>query len=349
MKKVILILVVFLLTGCYDYVELDDMGIVSSMFIEREDDEFVVSLEILNTNEDIPRGSEIINARGKTFMDAITSLQNSSDNIPYYSHMNMMVISEDVAKEGIEFLYDFYSRNISIRKDFYIYVAEDVQEFIDFKTDPGQSIGENIKKMTEKSMERNGTFATCEFREVIYDYLRDMDFVLGSIKVDDDKLKLDDKYAFVDNKMSINVQDEVALVINMLKNSNKSFAEAGRNSYEIHEYSLSPEIKKDAITFKLKGAARMSDIHDKAITQDQIEDLTKELNKGLENMIMDVVLYTKEMDMDLLGLNHLYYLHYPKEVKSDSWKNLKYSVKADVTISEKGMIMDSLGGIKNEG
>ena len=49
MKKIILvILVTFLCTGCWNYKELSELGITTAMSISKEGDEYVLVLELMN-------------------------------------------------------------------------------------------------------------------------------------------------------------------------------------------------------------------------------------------------------------------------------------------------------------
>lgn len=349
MKKVILFLMVFLLTGCYDYMELNNMGIVSTMFIDRVDDEYVVHLEILNTNESIPKGSYLVEGHGKTFTEAVNSSFNSSNLVPYYSHMDAVILSENLAKDDIEFMYEFFTRNIEVRKNFYIYVAEDIDEFLDFETEPGHSVGTDLKQMTDNSIQKNGRYITYEFREILYRYLRDMDFALGSVVVRENELALGEDYAFKDNKMANSIEEEVVILLNMLDGKNKSYDIVGKNNYEIHEYKFSISVEKDKIKVSLKGNARMLSMGaDKAKNMPELTLLEQEINAKLSKRLKDVVVYTQDIGIDILGINYLYYQKFPKDVKNDTWQNLKCEVDVDIKISEKGMILDSLGGTKNE-
>ena len=61
-KKIfILILVILLLTGCSDYRELTDMAIISNLGIDKVDEEFHITVQILNSksnsNDDSKKNS----------------------------------------------------------------------------------------------------------------------------------------------------------------------------------------------------------------------------------------------------------------------------------------------------
>ena len=68
MKKIILIIFLFLLTGCYDYKEINNLGIVSAIGIDFKDDEYIITLEVLN--DQINKQSEKVKSYTKTAHDS---------------------------------------------------------------------------------------------------------------------------------------------------------------------------------------------------------------------------------------------------------------------------------------
>ena len=68
MKKAILLLTfIFLLSGCYDYQEVNNLGIISAIGIDYEDDKYIITLEILNDSGD--KESSKISSYTKTNSD----------------------------------------------------------------------------------------------------------------------------------------------------------------------------------------------------------------------------------------------------------------------------------------
>jgi len=348
MKKIILILIVFLLTGCYDYVELDELKIVSSLIVDYQEEEYIINLEVLNTSDNAKNGTYFVEGRGKTLMGALNDTKKEADFEPYYSHMNAVILSEDMANMKLESMYDSFLRNIEIRKDFYLFVTDDIEGFLTFESEPGKSLGEIAKNSAVKMMENNGKYRTCQFREVVNNYLRDKDFLLGSINVEDENVILGDTYIFKNNKLADKVPKEVALFANIINKKNNYFEVEGNNTYELHEYKLENDVKEDKIIMNFTAKARILDIQSgSAISTDDLLKLESNLEKKLKKEFLGVIEYSKKIDIDIFGFNYDYYLHYPKLVKNDTWKDLDYEVNIDVSISEKGMIMDSVGGLKH--
>lgn len=51
-KILIIILTLLLCTGCFDYKEINDLAIINAIGVDYEDDEYVITLEILNDQID---------------------------------------------------------------------------------------------------------------------------------------------------------------------------------------------------------------------------------------------------------------------------------------------------------
>ena len=59
MKKIILLLFIFLFTGCFNYGELNKMAIVTSIGIDKVKDKYLVSVQVINGKNDNEKGSNI--------------------------------------------------------------------------------------------------------------------------------------------------------------------------------------------------------------------------------------------------------------------------------------------------
>ena len=85
MKKIIIIIFIFLLTGCFNYTELNKMAIVSSIGIDKENDNYVVTVQIMNAKEsDETEGSQVsvYTEKGKTILYALTQSSGPSPPPP---------------------------------------------------------------------------------------------------------------------------------------------------------------------------------------------------------------------------------------------------------------------------
>src|SRR5574344_833650 len=126
MKKIILLLIILLCTGgCYDYHEINDLGIVVGIGLDYQDDKYLMTYELLNiqkenNNSEIENKSYIISAEGNTISDAKVNTEKKIDKTVSFSHLEILLISENLANSGISDMADYFLRNNSITNNFYM-------------------------------------------------------------------------------------------------------------------------------------------------------------------------------------------------------------------------------------
>jgi spore germination protein KC len=133
-KLLIPFTVVFLLSGCWDKVELNDVSIVSGIAIEKgEDKQYRFSVGAINPTE-LTKTSATGNTPNTVFSldgNSISELSNKLNigltRKQIYSHTRILVIDEEIAEEGmLEFL-DFLERSGEFRNDFNILISTGVK------------------------------------------------------------------------------------------------------------------------------------------------------------------------------------------------------------------------------
>ena len=132
-KIIILILLPFILCGCYNYHELEDLGIISSLYFEY-DDNYKVVAEI-SSDED----TYYYEAVGNSVSEAINNLSYKSPYYLYYMHLNSIIISKSI---DISEVIEFFIRNAKVNSTFYVVTTNDYQE--DSKNDIGSLIKKTI-------------------------------------------------------------------------------------------------------------------------------------------------------------------------------------------------------------
>ena len=197
-------------------------------------------------------------------------------------------------------------------------------------------------------IQQNGKYRTCNFREIVYHYLRDNPYLMGGIYVDDENIKLSKNYIFQDNKLSFEVEKDVSLFMNMLSGKNEIFQLKNKNTYFIHEYKLKNEFEKNKIKVKLSGSLRLTNIRGAdELSISDMRKIEKEFNSFMEDYLKQLIDYSKKKNSDIFFYNYLYSLKYPDNSEKDTWKNIEYEIKSDLKVQEKGMLLEGLEGGKN--
>lgn len=152
MKKTFLFLFMFIsmfiLSGCWDQVELNDIGIVSGIAIEKgENSKYRLTVEVINAAELSKQGAQgntpvvAYSVEGNSISELTVKVGKGLARIPIYSHTRVVVIDEQVAKEGLLEFLDFLERTAEIRNDFNIFISKGVRASdVIAVTDPVQKI-----------------------------------------------------------------------------------------------------------------------------------------------------------------------------------------------------------------
>jgi spore germination protein KC len=138
MKKLswLLIIMVFipLLSGCWNRRELNELAIVGGMAIDKTGNNYLITAQVIDPGEVSTNASgggrapvTTYSEKGKHIFEAIRRMTTTTPRKLYFSHLQMLIISEEVAKEGMNNTLDFLTRDPEFRKDFYIVVARDLK------------------------------------------------------------------------------------------------------------------------------------------------------------------------------------------------------------------------------
>ena len=163
MKKMIFnIFLVLCLTGCWNYKELNEYSIVTGIAIDKIQSDYKVSVLISNVpknsgSESNKSSSDIVvyEGNGKSIFEAFKDISLISPKELYLNSFSILIISEDVAKDGINGVLDFFLRYSSSRNNFDVVIAKDnlakdtLKILTSITNSPSQSISDNLKTTTD--------------------------------------------------------------------------------------------------------------------------------------------------------------------------------------------------------
>ncbi|MDQ6420224.1 Ger(x)C family spore germination protein [Paenibacillus sp. LHD-117] len=127
----LLVVMLALVTGCWNRRELNTLGIAVGVGIDKAGDQFEVSAQVVDPDEVASKQGGggrspvvLYDARGASIFEAMRKMTKQSPRKIYLSHVRILVIGESLAREGIADVLDFLSRDHELRTDFFIIVAK---------------------------------------------------------------------------------------------------------------------------------------------------------------------------------------------------------------------------------
>lgn len=175
MKRVVSVLLLIAimstaLAGCWSRRELDTLAIVSAMGIDKSEEEgkYSIAYQIIQPNElkgssspdsssASSKGVWVLTSTGYTLMDAARKATMQSDRRLFFPQNKVIVIGEELARQGIGPLLDFLTRDPEHRRLSWLLVAKGkAHDIISAKHEqeniPAQAIDNMIKSSTATSM-----------------------------------------------------------------------------------------------------------------------------------------------------------------------------------------------------
>ncbi|MCX7921972.1 MAG: Ger(x)C family spore germination protein [Clostridia bacterium] len=130
-RMILLALLVFIIplitASCWNYREIDKLGVVAGVAIDRgKDGKYKITVEIVEVSggKDSKTESRIITAEGKTIFDAVRNGISLSGKRLYWSHTKVVIISRQLAVDGVIQVLDWFNRDAETRADFHILVSK---------------------------------------------------------------------------------------------------------------------------------------------------------------------------------------------------------------------------------
>lgn len=386
LKIIIILSFCFFLTGCWNYRELSDLSISTGMSIDKEGDEYRVGMLISNAKKVEGNSKEgesqtiVLDAKGKTILEALKNIELTSPKELYIRHLLVIVISEEVAEEGLEEILDYLLRDPQSRKMFYLILARDCKAKDTLKilspleAFPSQSIATNI----EETFRLQATMTKVTYNSFLGDLLEPgKDPYVNSVLIEgstkdgekEDNLKQTEPDTVIKmGTAGIFRQDK--LVGFTSKDENRGLNLLIGNigiMYTVFDYAEKPisitlpSVKtetsmkmrnnKPVIEVSIKAVGSINEINSDADLEDPnvIKDIEKATAKELQKYTDSAIKMAKQYQSDVFGYgilihksNPKYWAKVEKNWNSNEFLDLEVNVQIKITLENKGSLEQTI-------
>ncbi|MEA4891685.1 MAG: Ger(x)C family spore germination protein [Peptococcaceae bacterium] len=374
-------LCVFLLCGCWNYRDLEDLNIMMGAAIDKnqENGEYKLTIEIINQaqsggqsggegGQEEPKSpkSFLIEAEGHTVFDAVRNAVRQTGKRLFWGHCKGIIISQEIAREGILTILDLFWRDAEIRPDIWIAVAgnaeagdilkaktesgDPVSVILDNTLDAGESVSTFVKDELTPFVEKLSVKTNSVVAPAVYIKNEEGEpspEIKGTAVFKEDKLKY-----FLDEEES----QTALLLMNQLKggvltleeNSTSQPSEKMRISLEIYgsNVKIDPSFINGELTMEIEAQleAGVSELagSENYLDKEKRKELEKNIESILTNRILDLVAKTQGLySSDIFGFNNKVKRKMPDYWRSqeknwdDIYRDLRIApqVKVDLTLS----------------
>ena len=389
MKRIkFLILLLPLLSGCYNYRELNELGITTAVSIDYKDNNFYVIAEVINPIKQQDASSSNnspfvnYNSSSSSLQDAFRKVVLESPRQLYAAQLEIIVLSEEVVNNHLEEVLEYFARDPESRTEIKIIVAktEDSTKAITLQTLLTSLSSSNIINSLDLQSKVLGMAYPVTLNELLNMYIDPyLEVVLpsmtlyGNYEIGDEKenittsspkaiVKIDGSTITKDNKILGYLDLEESKILNLINGKLKETIIKmnyydGYIIFEPNRIKVSREldIKNNIIKINISGYSKTKEIQSNINAKDpkEIEKLNKALNMELEKKITDTFNSIREKySTDVFGFQELYYrtnYKYFKENCTNWYEDIYPKIKLEVKANVRLYEKGStLGGLRYE-
>lgn len=381
MKRLIIISLIIICTGCFNYSELNDYAIITGMSIDKSDNEYEVSMLISNSPKSNKKNytTVVYSGKGKTIYEAVKQIGLISPKELYIGHLSILIISDEVAKEGITSSIEFLLQEPRSKKNFYVALskdnkAKDVLSITSPLTDfPSQNLATNLKATTNLQ----GSVSAIDFNTLLYKLInRGVDLALNGFTIKGDikdgvkesnmetnkpssYIKLTNQAIFKGDKLITWSNKDESRGINIINDKIhemyiKVKCDDGYIVVDTNTLETKKNVdKKNSVKLNTKGKASISEItcNIDLAKSSNIKRIEKKVNNKIKDLELKAIKLSKNYSTDIFGIGLMYYQDYPhnyNKIKDYDkfYKNIKFKTNVDIKINTSGSIKQTLKNIE---
>ena len=382
MKKVILLIfLTFICTGCYNYKELNELGIVSAMGISKDGDLYNLDIQLVNVLDSEKSGLNkspitVISGQGETIFEAARSMNKKTSKVFFLADVDYVFLDQSVLNDGLDEIMDFLIRDTRLSLNFLVVTSTEnksldiLSSISHFDTNSANNLYDAIMN----SETRYGGINSLHVRELINNYYAKGKYTLfpnvyikdTSKSSENDSLEDSKSESYVEvknmvffkDKEAIELTDEETKGVNFLRNKIKNATltiecDGGYFTIETLESKMILKSKLNIDQLNVKGNVGAEIVYygckDNLDNADVLKSISKKAEKEVESYITKAFNKSKKYNYDFLGLgNYIYKNNYKyfdfenKDWNKDGLNKLNLKYNIDVSLYKQGNLRGDL-------
>ncbi|MDD3224372.1 MAG: Ger(x)C family spore germination protein [Clostridium sp.] len=359
-----------ILTGCYEISEIENVGMILAMgFDLSKDNYYKVSVQIYNSDSELnnnAKTSQVFSSEGETIFEAINNLNRIEGKKFNYSHIQYIVIGENLARKGINTSIDFTLRFNEMRPDIPIFISKtNAEDILSLKTSTDSISAFSVNQLINTERKSGYTVFTTNL-----DYIKSSNYgaentVFGVIDIhksyeskEKGTYELTGSAVFRKDKLVDYLSPKETRGLNWIKGGiTSSNISVNYPSYNKISVEIIKSSSKNIVSIDNNKITSTIDLNVKSNIMGMIGDIDINANPYLIEIIqnredeeickealMVVTKAKKKFGLDIFGVGDIVYRKYPRRWKTikNKWNkdfaNIEININAHSTIFETGTI-----------
>lgn len=349
MKKLILLLIPFLLCGCFNYLSLNNIAVVSLVHIDYKDNNYIVTVEIRENEKDNPNTSSIYKASGISLDNTFENIGLTLNKVLYLVDIDTLILTDNVLKNKLESTLDYITRENNIGNNFNILISNDnIEDIIKIIKDKNKIVGSYIKDTINNDY--NNT-TNIKYNKLIKDYLNEYkDMILPYGKISNNEFTIKEAIIFNNNNY-IKINNDNIKIYNLLNNINKyTLFKINYNNgsliYRVKDIKTKYKLTNNNIDITLNIIGNFNEIDNINLKEDNLNTLINLTKEKVTNDTKEFINILTTNNIDVIGFKKLVFNETKQKINNIN--NLNYNLNINITLEREELTFYNLGEKKNE-
>jgi len=362
----ILAMIILLIAGCWDAKDIDQRSFVMGVAfdISDTDDQLVMTIEIpvLTSFATQTQGAQsakslVIATTGTSVAQMATRFETRTWRELFFGHTQCIIIGEDLAREGILPIIDFFDRNPRVDRRLTLFIAQDKADQIYHVKNPLEALVSVALNQMLNTLTNTTRVVKRNFQEALRDLESNGDTVLPRVRGTDTEIVIAGGALIRDYKFTAWLSENETRAVAFLYNSISGGVITANVSDTIYSYAvrnaatdIKPVLKDDELSFKIKVKSEGDIIEtyhkgSGGTTQFDIPKIQDKLNQIMADEIHHLLAKLQELHADPIGFDRLVKRHYPafwkehaKDWKEKVWPEVKFEIITEFNIRRTGIL-----------
>ncbi len=298
LKILICIIPVFILSGCWDYNELNMQALVGGVGIDTAGDTVRVSVVCSSDSEE--EAPQVYSGQGGSFFDAVRAISNTSDKKLYWGHCEVIVLDEESITRS-EDIFNTVLRAQDIYLDMEVVLLRNgsATSLIEDEAEAKNDISEQLSKMfaNEKNSRR---FKSAKVSSILKEKEKHGSFILPIAEYAGGKVTLLGGAVVKNNKIAAFLSGEQMLALSLIRDfgaggyTDMIDCENGSAAFEI--LGSESEIKRESNKLILKQSVVLSPGEVRGSVNNR--ELEKAAKGYFDTLLSHLIQYAIENDVE---------------------------------------------------
>lgn len=272
-KLIIIFLFPLLVTGCVSYTELNELGIIDMLLIDKVNDKYVVTINMITPKEDDLENKTTYKAINKNLDECLNNLYLSTTKRIYFSHLELLALTPNIEKKDYDEIINLFLNRVDSRNTFSTIIVNNGDKLFEFKS-------KDINDLININSEENTIVSIKQFDDIIKDILEINISYVPRINLED-KITIDGYQSIYEENKLLSLDESIGYNF-ITNNINQSVFINNDIGYKTINSNTTIKIKDNKVTLNVSTNYQI-------VTNNSSIKNDKEIKKNYNNKIKSFI------------------------------------------------------------